>query len=52
MLSFGRLVSPQEQIDGIRAITATDVKAAANAILRPSNRSVSWVVPKSPVVHP
>ena len=52
MLSFGRLVSPQEQIDGIRAITATDVKAVANAILRPANRSVSWVVPKSPVAHP
>ena len=46
MLSFGRLVSPQEQIDGIRAVTAADVKAVANAILRPSNRSVSWVVPK------
>ena len=46
MLSFGRLVSPQEQIDGIRAVTAADVKSVANAILRPSNRSVSWVVPK------
>lgn len=46
MLSFGRLVSPQEQIDGIRAVTAADVKRVANAILRPSNRSVSWVVPK------
>ena len=45
-LSFGRLVSPQEQIDGIRAVTAADVKSVANAILRPSNRSVSWVVPK------
>ena len=46
MLSFGRLVSPQEQVDGIRAVTAADVKRVANAILRPSNRSVSWVVPK------
>ena len=46
MLSFGRLVSPQEQIDGIRAVTAADVKRVANAILRPSNRSVSWVLPK------
>ena len=52
MLSFGRLVSPQEQIDGIRAVTAADVKRVAGAILRPSGRSVSWVVPKSPVVHP
>ena len=46
MLSFGRLVSPQEQIDGIRAVTAADVKRVANAILKQSNRSISWVVPK------
>ena len=46
MLSFGRLVSPQEQIDGIRAVTAADVKAVANSILKQSNRSISWVVPK------
>ena len=46
MLFFGRLVSPQEQVEGIRAVTAADVKAAARAILRPCNRSVSWVVPK------
>ena len=46
MLSFGRLVSPQEQIEGIRAVTAADVKRVANAILKQSNRSISWVVPK------
>ena len=46
MLSFGRLVSPQEQVEGIRAVTVADVKAVANAILKQSNRSVSWVVPK------
>ena len=46
MLSFGRLVSPQEQIDGIRAVTAADVKCVANAILKQSNRSISWVIPK------
>ena len=46
MLSFGRLISPQEQIDGIRAVTAADVLAVAKAILKQSNRSVSWVVPK------
>ena len=47
MLSFGRLVSPQEQVEGIRAVTAADVKAVANAILKQSNRSISWVVPRS-----
>ena len=46
MLSFGRLVTPQEQVEGIRAVTAADVRAVARAILKPSNRSVSWVVPK------
>ena len=46
MLSFGRLVSPQEQVEGIRAVTAADVKAVANAILKQTNRSISWVVPK------
>ena len=46
MLSFGRLVSPQEQVDGIHAVTAADVKRVANAILKQSNRSISWVVPK------
>ena len=47
MLSFGRLVSPQEQVDGIRAVTAADMRRVASAILRPSNRSVSWVFPAS-----
>ena len=46
MLSFGRPVTPQEQVDGIRAVTAADVKSVANAILKQSNRSISWVVPK------
>ena len=46
MLSFGRLVSPQEQIEGIRAVTAADIRAVANAILKQSNRSISWVAPK------
>ena len=47
MLSFGRLVSPQEQVDGIRAVTSSDVQAVAKAIFRSSNRSVSWVVPQA-----
>ena len=46
MLSFGRLVSPQEQVEGIRAVTPADVQAVARAVFRPANRSVSWVVPK------
>jgi predicted Zn-dependent peptidase len=46
MLSFGRLVSPSEQVDGIKAVTRDDVQSVARAILRDGVRSVSWVVPR------
>ena len=46
MLSFGRLVPPEEQVAGIKAVTAEDVQSAAKAIFKSSNRSISWVVPK------
>ena len=46
MLSFGRLMTPQEQIDGITAVTADDLQAVANAILRPESRCVSTVQPR------
>ena len=46
VLSFGRLVSPEEQVAGIRAVTAKDVQSVARAILKSSNRSVSWVMPR------
>ena len=46
MLSFGRLVMPEEQVAGIRAVTAEDVQEAARAILRPRMRAVSFVTPK------
>jgi len=46
LLSFGRLVTPEEQVEGIRAVSAADVMAVANAIFVPENRSVSWVRPK------
>ena len=46
MLAFGQLVSPEEQIAGIRAVTAADVQTVARAIFKKSNRSISWVLPK------
>jgi len=46
MLSFGRLVTPQEQIDGISAVSSADLQAVAQEILRPEARSVSTVVPR------
>ena len=45
LLSFGRLVKPEEQVEGIRAVTAADVLEVAQAIVRPESRSVSFVVP-------
>lgn len=47
MLSFGRLVSTAEQIEGVRAVTADDIQAVARAIFKPSNRAVSWVLPRA-----
>lgn len=46
MTSFGRLVLPREQIEGIAAVSAADVQAVADEILRPANRSISWVLPR------
>jgi len=45
-LAFNRLVSPQEQVEGIRAVTVADIQSAAKAIFQPKNRSVSWVLPR------
>ena len=46
LLSFGRLVTPQEQVDGIAAVSADDLQAVAREILRPESRSVSTVLPR------
>ncbi|MBP5285994.1 MAG: insulinase family protein [Kiritimatiellae bacterium] len=46
ILSFGRIVTFEEQLEGFRSVSAADVKAVAEEILRPENRSVSRVVPK------
>ena len=45
MLSFGRLVPAEEQVEGIRRVSADDVLAVAREILDPARRSVSWVLP-------
>lgn len=46
MLSFGRVVPIEEQIEGIRAVSVDDVAAVAEIILKKGNRSLSRVVPK------
>ena len=52
MLSFGRLVTTDEQVDAVRSVTATDVLEAAEAVLDPANRSVSRVVPLAGAKRP
>lgn len=44
MLSFGKIISPEEQIRGILDVTADDVLHVANEILKPDMRCVSRVV--------
>jgi predicted Zn-dependent peptidase len=46
MLSFGRLVPAEEQVEGIRRVSAADVLAVAREILDPARRSVSLVLPR------
>ena len=46
LLSRGRLVDPEEEIDGVRAVTAEEVQAVAREIFTPGNRSLSRVDPK------
>lgn len=46
VLAFGRLVTTDEQVERVRAVTSEDVRAVAEAALRPESRSVSWVLPK------
>ncbi len=47
MLAFGRLVSPADQVEKIKAVTSEDVQSVARAIFQDRLRSVSWVVPKA-----
>ena len=46
MLSFGRIVEPQEQVDGIQAVTSDDLLSAAREVFDDSRRSISWVTPQ------
>lgn len=46
LLSFGRIVEPQEQVDGVLAVTADDLISTAREVFDSSRRSVSWVMPR------
>jgi len=45
LLSFGRVVESEEQVAGIRAVTADDVVAVARAVIDPGRRVLSLVTP-------
>ncbi len=47
LLSFGRLVPIDEQVGRVRAVTADELLAVAQEILRPENRCVSTLLPAS-----
>ena len=46
ILARGRLVMPQEDIEKLYAVTAEEVRAVAQDIFKPENRSLSCVLPK------
>ena len=46
VMAFGKIVTPQEQIEGVRAVTADEVLKVAQEVLTEENRAISWVVPK------
>ena len=48
LLSYGRLMTTEEQVEAVKAVTAADVLEVAEAIFDPANRSCSRVVPKKP----
>ena len=45
--TYGRVIAPETILDAVEAVTADDVLAVANEILREDMMSVSWVTPKS-----
>ena len=45
-LAFHIIGMPREQVEGIAAVSAADVQEVANEILKPENRSISWVLPR------
>ncbi len=46
ILARGRLVMPQEDVEKLYAVTADEVRAVAQDIFKPENRSLSCVLPK------
>ena len=45
--TYGRVIAPETVMDAVEAVTADEVLAVANEILREDMMSVSWVTPKA-----
>lgn len=46
VLTRGALIEPDEEIEGVRSVKADEIKALAQEIFVPANRSLSRVLPK------
>lgn len=47
LLSYGRMIHPEETIAGIQAVTADDVRHVAEDVFNPSRMTLSLVVPNA-----
>lgn len=47
LLNYGRVIRPEETLDGIRAVTADDVQRVAADVFAPERMTLSLVVPTS-----
>ena len=47
LLAYGRIVEPGEQVAGIASVTPADIRAVAQTVFAPENRSVSLVLPRT-----
>ena len=45
-LAFGKLVTPEEQIAGVRGVTAKEIRDVAKEVFQDNNKAISWVLPK------
>ena len=46
LLSYGRLMTTEEQVEAVKAVSSADVLEVAEAVFDPANRGYSRVVPK------
>ena len=47
ILSFGRLVMPEEQIAGVKKVTAAQILKVAQEVFQDKNKAISWVLPRA-----